>query len=322
VTVSADAVQFLGLDASTYRPHSLHAGERIWTETNCYVDLWVEVLHALGQEPLASCAYVFSADFECDQWTFIKFPAEDLRAAYGIDVNEMAVWRPILDHVSAHLQAGRLLTVEVDAWWLPDTRGTSYRTNHVKTTIVPASVSPTERSLGYFHNAGYYELADDDFDGLFAVPALPPYVEDVKLTDMRQTDDGLIDIAVELTREHLGRRPSQNPVERMGEHIQADLDWLATAGLDMFHEYAFVTLRQFGATAELAASFVEWLDRHAGNGVPEAAGRLRSASETAKALQFGLARVARGRVFDVVPSFEAMARDWDDAITSLAARYG
>jgi hypothetical protein len=183
-------------------------------------------------------------------------------------------------------------------------------------------VNPTERSLGYFHNAGYYELADDDFDGLFAVPALPPYVEDVKLTDMRQTDDGLIDIAVELTREHLGRRPSQNPVERMGEHIQADLDWLATAGLDMFHEYAFVTLRQFGATAELAASFAEWLDRHAGNGVPEAAGRLRSASETAKALQFGLARVARGRVFDVVPSFEAMARDWDDAITSLAARYG
>ena len=89
-------VQLLGLDPSTYQSHPLHSSERIWTETNCYVDLWIEVLHALGQEPLASCAFVLSADFACDQWTFIKFPTEDLRELYGIDVNEMAD-RPSLE---------------------------------------------------------------------------------------------------------------------------------------------------------------------------------------------------------------------------------
>ena len=28
-----------------YQSHFSHAGERIWPETNCYIDLWVETLH-------------------------------------------------------------------------------------------------------------------------------------------------------------------------------------------------------------------------------------------------------------------------------------
>ncbi len=41
----------LPLDPSAYTPHALHAAERMWPETNCYVDLWIEVLSALGQHP-------------------------------------------------------------------------------------------------------------------------------------------------------------------------------------------------------------------------------------------------------------------------------
>ena len=94
---------------------------------------------------------------------------------------------------------------------------------------------------------------------------------------------------------------------------------LSTAGLDMFHEYAFVTVRQFGATAELAASFVEWLAARADTDVGDAATRLRSAAETAKSLQFGLARIARGRTYDVATPLAAMADDWGTAISTLAA---
>ena len=40
-----------------HRPHPLHGLERNWPETNCYVDLWIEVLHADGREPTAALAF-------------------------------------------------------------------------------------------------------------------------------------------------------------------------------------------------------------------------------------------------------------------------
>ena len=60
------------LDPKTYVPHALHQGERSWAETNCYVDLWIEVLHANGMEPLACMPFTVEIDFEGDQWTFFK----------------------------------------------------------------------------------------------------------------------------------------------------------------------------------------------------------------------------------------------------------
>ena len=41
-------IRLLPIDAETYEPSSYRSGDRVWTETNCYVDLWIEVLHALG----------------------------------------------------------------------------------------------------------------------------------------------------------------------------------------------------------------------------------------------------------------------------------
>ena len=90
----------LPLTAATHVPHPLHSGERAWTETNCYVDVWIEVLAALGLDPLAGAAFPLSCDFVGDQWTFFKYPPEDLRAAYGIEVAELNVWRPVVDHVA------------------------------------------------------------------------------------------------------------------------------------------------------------------------------------------------------------------------------
>ena len=77
------AARLLSIDPATWRSHALHAPDRIWLETNCYVDVWIEVLHAFGLEPLAALPFTVSQDFEGDHFTFFKFPAEDLRALYG-----------------------------------------------------------------------------------------------------------------------------------------------------------------------------------------------------------------------------------------------
>jgi hypothetical protein len=176
-------IEVLGIDAATYVPHPLHTDKREWSETNCYVDLWIEVLNALGLDPVAAAAFSLSSDFEGDQWAMFKYPTADLRLLFGLEVAELNVWRPLVDHVAEQLGFGRLLTVDVDAWFLPDTEGVTYRVGHQKTTIAPQMLDVEQRRLGYFHNAGYFELDGDDFDGIVRVGAyedppsvLPPYV--------------------------------------------------------------------------------------------------------------------------------------------------
>ncbi len=51
-----------------YQSHFSHAGERIWPETNCYLDLWIETLHALGLDPVPAFACALSADHDGLQW--------------------------------------------------------------------------------------------------------------------------------------------------------------------------------------------------------------------------------------------------------------
>ena len=217
--------QLLEVDRASYRPHPLHAGERTWTETNCYVDLWIELLHALGLDPLAAAAFTLSTDFEGDQWTFFKFPAEDLRALFGLEVAEFNVWRPTLDHAEEQLELGRLFIMDADAWFLPDTQGVSYRIAHVKSAMVPNMIDRDARRLGYFHNAGYFELEGDDFDGVFRQGSyedptvLPPYVETVRLDRMRHDPDALVAGAVALTRAHLARRPVDDPMLRLEQRL-------------------------------------------------------------------------------------------------------
>ena len=122
----------------------------------------------------------------------LQVPPEDLRALFGLEVAEFNVWRPTLDHAVEQLELGRLFIMDADAWFLPDTPGVSYRIAHVKSAMVPNMIDTGRARLGYFHNAGYFELEGDDFDGVFrqgsyADPTvLPPYVETVRLDRVRQ----------------------------------------------------------------------------------------------------------------------------------------
>jgi hypothetical protein len=304
------------LDPESYRRHLIHGEDRIWSETNCYTDVWIELLHALGAEPLALCAFCLSADFEGTQWSFFKPPLEDIRELYGIEVTEMNVWRPILDHLEEEIALGRLLTVEVDSWFLPDTAGVSYRTEHVKTTIVPALVDRDRRILRYFHGAGFHELVRADFDGLFAAPLLPPYVELVRLENL--STDAAFSTVLSLARKHLSRRPATNPIHRLALRLSELAPWLAAqTDPEMFHKFAFGTLRQCGANAELAASHVEWLTRSASLPTGDTVARFLQVAEGAKTLQFALARAARGRTVDLVAAIDPLADAWDAALGQL-----
>lgn len=327
-------LELLSIDPSCYHAHPLHTTERTWSETNCYVDLWVEVLHSLGLDPLAASAFSLATDFEGDQWAFFKFPPEDLRALFGVEVAEMNVWRSVLEHVEEQLRQGCLVTVEVDAWFLPDTASVTYRCAHAKTTVVPQMLDIEGKRLGYFHNAGYFELEGGDFEGIFRlesssgspVPAdkewvPPPYMERIRLERIRREHD-LLPVVLELTRDYVSRRPETNPVHRFAKRLRRDVDWLSKQDLDTFDSYAFGTCRQCGAAAELAASFLDWLTERAGTDLSEASHHFRTISSFAKTLEFALARTVRGRAVDLSSPLDEMESAWEGAMSVLVPQFG
>ncbi len=258
-------IRLLPIAADAYEPSSLHDAQRVWPETNCYVDVWIEVLHALDLDPVPALAFTLSVDFEGDQWQFFKYPLEDLRFMYGLDVAEMNPWRALDDHVTEQLELGRLLTVEVDAYHLPDTAGVSYQHEHVKTTIVANLIDRDAQRLEYFHGAGYHALEGADYKSLFhlgdvAPDRLPPYVELIKFDRLERPDkDARLERSLSLVRTHLDRAPRSNPVARFRRRITDDLAWLRTESIEQFHRYAFATVRQFGACCELSSSLCAWL---------------------------------------------------------------
>ncbi|ANC93250.1 DUF1839 domain-containing protein [Azospirillum humicireducens] len=303
--------------------HPLHRGERIWLETNCYVDLWIEALHARGLDPLAMLGFTVTQDFEGDQFTFFKVPLEDLETLYGLRVQELAIYDSVETHVAEQLNRspdGGLVLVEVDGFHLPDTRGTSYGTTHVKTTVGIVRIDPAARTMDYFHNAGFHRLEGADYEGVAAAAAGPlfPYVEFVKPAQPALEGRALRDASLALLRRHLARRPAENPIAAYRAAFPEHLDRLLSRQLEYFHLYAFNLLRQFGANFELLGAHTRWLD-----GPVEAEEACRIIAEGAKAMQFQLARtVARRKAPDLSGGFERMERAYDTALGTLARHCG
>lgn len=303
--------------------HPLHRGERIWLETNCYVDLWIEALHARGLDPLAMLGFTVIQDFEGDQFTFFKVPLEDLETLYGLRVQELAIYDSVEAHVAAQLARapdGGLVLVEVDGFHLPDTRGTSYGTTHVKTTVGIVRIDPAARTMDYFHNAGFHRLEGADYEGVAAAAAGPlfPYVEFVKPAQPALEGGALMEASLALLRRHLARRPAENPIAAYRAAFPEHLDRLLSRPMEYFHLYAFNLLRQLGANFELLGAHVHWLD-----GPAEAEEACRTIAEGAKAMQFQLARtVARRKAPDLSEGFDRMERAHDTALGMLARHYG
>jgi hypothetical protein len=319
------------LDPTVQSRHALHGETRIWAETNCYVDLWVELLHGLGLDPVVALGFALGIEFEGDQWSFIKYPLADLRAAYGLDVIELALWRPMEAHLREQLQLGRPVIVEVDSFHLPDTRATAYRSEHVKSSIAVTGIDPEGEVLEYFHGQGHFVLDAQDYRPVlrigdpqrFTGDVLPPYVEIVK-TDrqVRLTADGAQRVATELAREHFTRRrPAADSADTFRTRLVADAPQLLT-DLPAFHAYAFATVRQLGAASELSGDLFDLLAAGAGTAAPACAAvadRFRAAAQACKGLQFKLARLAAGRTVELAPAVDDALAPWLDAMEQAGA---
>ncbi len=315
-----------GISASQYQRHMLHSDGRAWVEKNCYIDIWIEVIHALGLNPLAIMPFAATIDFEGDQWTFFKPPHDELRDLYGIDVQELNVWRPLLEHATEHLSAGRLISTEADAFWLPDTAGTDYRRQHTKSTIVLTELDVANGRLGYFHNAGYFSLEGEDFVKTFRLDAapnpefMPLFAESVRIDNVvRRPESDLVTMSLELWRRHLKRVPRTNPIERFAMRFERDLPNMHQRGLEFYHAWAFATTRQLGAAFELAALNLRWLRENGIKGLDEAIAAFESISTSNKSFILKGARAVNARrPFDGASMFNELSKNWQSGIDSLS----
>lgn len=318
---------FAGIDPGSYRPHALHDAERMWPETNCYVDLWIEVLNSFGSAPEAMLGFTLTQDFEDDQFTFFKVPLNDLESLYGIRCTELAIYDRVETHVATQIERGRLCLVEMDSYFLPDTRGVAYRTEHGKTTIAVNRLDLAGRSLDYFHNGGFFRLLGEDFDGLFHrneaenAPPFLPYTEFARFPAASPEPGRQRTEAMRLLDVHFARRPAANPVAAFAKVFPEQVAAIAERPFGFFHQYAFNTLRQLGANFELAASHLDWLmpDGSFGEAVAEA----RRISEVAKSAQFQLARAVARRKFEPLAGIlDPAVAAWDRLFAVLARRIG
>ncbi|MDX6224047.1 MAG: hypothetical protein QOE64_423 [Frankiales bacterium] len=308
-----------GCDPDRYEPHPLHDKRSAYSETNCYSDLIIELLHARGDEPLAVLGCLVATDFEGDQFTFLKPPPEELRDLFGVDIHEMQPYRSLTAQALEQLEAGRTMTVEVDSWWLPDTASTSYRREHVKTSIALEAIDDAAERLHYFHAGGLYALSGEDFRGALRVAVgpevLPPYTELVRFdAGTRLLGAELRAAARDRLQGHLSRRP-KDAFARFGEHLLAVQPELAEGTLG-FHDYAFATVRMVGSAATVGAGYARWLLHAEGE---SAASHFDAAAQACTALSF---RLARRRAFEVEPAVEAIQSQWDAALEQLDARVG
>jgi hypothetical protein len=315
-------ISLVGRDPGAYVAHPLHGPGRTYPETNCYADILVELLHARGHEPLAVLGFLARMDFEGDQWTFFKPPPGDLEHLFGVDVHEMQPYRALPDQIAEQLAAGRTMIVELDAWFLPDTAATSYRTEHVKTSAAMAAIDPAAERLRYFHNAGLHELAGEDYRGALRLDgvadgSLPPYAELVRFDAGPALAGAALRAAARaLSRAHLAKRPASNPFERFGGHLAATLPALLDGDAAGYHDYAFATVRMAGSGFELYAAHVDWL---LGADGADASAALTRIVDGCKLLSF---KLARRRAFDPADAVAGLASAWSEATERLDAALG
>ncbi|GJE18298.1 DUF1839 family protein [Methylobacterium marchantiae] len=298
--------------------HPLHGSDRIWPETNCYVDLWIELLHGRGLVPEAMLGFTLRQDFEGDQFTFFKpFPG-DLERLYGLSIQELAIFESLEAHALVQVARGCPVLVEVDAIHLPDTAGTTYGRDHGKTTIGILGLDVQARALDYLHNAGRFRLRGADYEGIFGPSTLFPYAEFVKEIGAPLPRRELHGVAFDMLRHHRRFAPRANPIFAFRRALEARAETLVQNPLGIFHSYAFNTTRQLGANFELLGSHLAWLDEQGGAGFAASAEAAQTLAAEAKAFQFQLARAfGRRNATGLCQRLDGLAGTYDRVFAAL-----
>jgi hypothetical protein len=300
----------LALRPEGHRPHPLHGPDRVWPETNCYLDLWIELLHATGRDPLPLLGLGAALEWEGDHFTFLKPAAGELQALAGAVLQELALWDATEAQVATQLGRGAVVLLEVDAFFLPDTAGAAYRERHTKTTIAITAMDPAAGWVEYFHNAGMFRLAGEDYAGIFTPTLLFPYAELVRF--IPPPPGAARDAARRLLARYAASRRGGNAVERFAADLPGLMAGMAGDPLRI-HALCFNTARQFGGAVGLLADHLAWLGE-------DGSGAARLAA-LAKTLQFQVSRAARRRPDDpaVAATLRGMAAEWDRLLAGLPA---
>jgi Domain of unknown function (DUF1839) len=322
-TNSTESIRPWGFDPASYVPHSLHRAGLTYLETNCYADVLIELLHVRGYEPRAALGSLVRTDWEGDQFTYAKPRYADLERLFGIDVHEMLPYLPLPDHIAEQLSLGRTVLVEIDAWYLPDTEGISYRCGHLKTTVAPDIIDRPGERLRYFHNAGLFELSGEDYRGAFRMlehftdDVMDPFTEIVIFdAGPRLEGDELRTAARDLLAYHFDRRPASNPFAAWARCLESDLPRLLAGSADDYHEYAFVTVRMAGSAFQLLADHVAWT---LGEPAAEAAAEFRAIADATKVVSF---RLARQRPFKISTVLAPLLHGWERGMGLLGQTLG
>lgn len=313
--------RFFALTPAEFQPHALlHGLNENFRETNCYADLVIEIVHQLGLTPTACLGYTLAADFEGDQWTFTKPSSHDLQMLYGIRVEELALYRSLVDQLVTQVERGSVPMIEADAFHLPDAIGIDYRTAHVKTTIGISKIDVQNKVMHYFHNATFTKLEGEDFDGILQPLAskekgyLPPYCDFLKLNQLKQLpEDTLRNIALKSAAFHFRKRNGINPIKAYANAMNTHQEAIINGGIHAYHAYTFVAPRQLGAANQLGAHFLRWLDPQ-NTDLKIAADAFDAIAGLSKSLVLKLARVANsGKVGNLDAILDEMATHWDIA---------
>ena len=317
------------LKPESYSRHLIHGADRRWAETNCYMDVLIELIHSLGFEPIAALPITISVDFEFDQWTFFKFSHQDLLNLYGMEIQELNPWQDLAMHVQEQVENGRPVLVELDSFYLPDTAGSAYKIANVKSTVAVNEIDIEARHMGYFHGQGYYHLDGDDFEQVFQLDGkahrriLPPYIELVKLRSKPGdlSAEETLRLSLDSLRRQLSILPVNNPFLSFRTRFESDLEWLKDEPIERFHDYSFATLRQYGACYELVETYIRWLIDSGEEDLQGGSDAFARISSTAKTFQFKLARsLARKKPLNLDPLSE-MAEDWQLGTEILTDKY-
>ena len=173
------------------------------------------------------------------------------------------------------------------------------------------------KRLGYFHNAGYFMLDGEDFDQTFAPPVMPFFAELVRIDRIvRRPAAELRALSGKLLGKHLARRPRSNPVAAFATRFARELPELQRQGLPYYHAWAFATVRQLGAAAELMALYLRWLAEPDGGQFAPAATAYDTISGGAKAFILKAARAVNSKK-PFEPAFAEWIAAWDAAIANL-----
>ena len=156
--------------------------------------------------------------------------------------------------------AGRTLIVELDSWYLPDTAATSYRAEHVKTSVAAEAIDLDARAAALLPRARPLRARRRGLPR--RLPPRPSVLRGraaalhrARALRRRRRARRATSCArprATLLRGHLARRPASEPVRALRRAARARPAALLEGDASDYHAYAFATVRMAGSAFEVA----------------------------------------------------------------------